>query len=62
MGIATLTLILMQQLETGFIDPFATIPTLVLFCDVIEPSTDLGYDRDPRFTAKKAEDYLKKRI
>jgi glutamine synthetase len=53
-------MILMPQLETAFIDPFTTSPTLVLFCDVIEPSTDSGYDRDPRFTAKKAEDYLKK--
>jgi len=53
-------MILMPQLETAFIDPFTTVPTLVLFCDVIEPNTNSGYDRDPRFTAKKAEDYLKK--
>lgn len=53
-------MILMPQLDTAFIDPFATIPTLVLTCDVIEPRLDAGYDRDPRNTAQKAEDYLKK--
>jgi glutamine synthetase len=53
-------MILMPQLDTAFIDPFTTVPTLVLFCDVIEPSNDQGYSRDPRYTAKKAEEYLKK--
>jgi glutamine synthetase len=52
-------MILMPQLDTAFVDPFATLPTLVLICDVIEPTTDKGYDRDPRYTAKKAEEYLK---
>lgn len=51
-------MIMMPQLDTYFIDPFAVTPTLVLTCDVIEPTTDLGYDRDPRFTALKAEKYL----
>jgi glutamine synthetase len=52
-------MVLLPNLETYFIDPFATIPTLVLICDVIEPTTNFGYDRDPRFTAQKAEKYLK---
>ena len=51
-------MILMPQLDTAFVDPFTTLPTLVLTCDVIEPTTGKGYDRDPRFTAKKAEKYL----
>jgi len=51
-------MIMMPQLDTAFIDPFTTSPTLVITCDVIEPRTDSGYDRDPRFTAKKAEKYL----
>lgn len=51
-------MIMIPQLETAFIDPFATLPTLVLICDVIEPTTGKGYDRDPRFTAQKAEKYL----
>lgn len=52
-------MILMPDLETAFIDPFTTLPTLVITCNVIEPTTNVGYDRDPRFTAKKAEEYLK---
>ena len=52
-------MILMPDLSTAFVDPFTTHPTLVITCDVIEPTTGEGYDRDPRFTAKKAEEYLK---
>ncbi|MCG8503000.1 MAG: type I glutamate--ammonia ligase [Sphingomonadales bacterium] len=40
-------------------DPFLAQPTLVVFCDVVEPSTGQAYGRDPRSTAKRAEDYLK---
>ncbi len=53
-------MLMIPDLETAFIDPFSTHPTLVLTCDVIDPTTGKGYDRDPRFTAKKAEEYLKK--
>jgi glutamine synthetase len=40
-------------------DPFFAQPTLVLICDVLEPSTGEAYNRDPRMTAKRAEAYLK---
>ena len=40
-------------------DPFAAKPSLILFCDIIEPSTGQPYARDPRSTAKKAEAYVK---
>ncbi|MFZ9469614.1 MAG: type I glutamate--ammonia ligase [Rickettsiales bacterium] len=53
-------MILMPNLKDYFVDPFSTHPTLVITCDVIEPATNKGYDRDPRFTAKKAEEYLQK--
>lgn len=52
-------MILMPQLDTAFIDPFTAAPTLALICDVFEPSTGEGYERDPRHTAKLAEEYLK---
>ena len=44
--------------SSAVLDPFTDIPTLNIRCDVINPETMLGYDRDPRFVAKKAETYL----
>ena len=51
-------MILMPDPSTVFIDPFTAQPTIVIFCDVIEPSTGQNYARDPRSTAKRAEQYL----
>lgn len=45
--------------STAFIDPYCKVPTLVLICDVIDPLTREPYSRDPRYVARKAEDYLK---
>lgn len=52
-------MILMPDADTIFIDPFTAQNTAIIFCDIIEPSTGQGYERDPRSTAKKAEEYLK---
>ncbi|MGH7069420.1 MAG: type I glutamate--ammonia ligase [Acetobacteraceae bacterium] len=52
-------MILMPDAETACMDPFAAKPSLILFCDILEPSTGQPYGRDPRSTAKKAEAYLK---
>jgi len=52
-------MILMPDANTAFLDPFTAQPTIVLFCDVIEPATGQSYGRDPRSTAKRAEAYLK---
>jgi len=52
-------MILMPDTKTVFMDPFTAQPTLVINCDIIEPSTGQSYGRDPRSTAKKAEAYLK---
>ncbi len=41
------------------IDPFFEEVTLVLICDVIEPTDGKAYERDPRSIAKRAETYLK---
>ena len=38
--------------------PFAEIPTLVMYGDIIDPITKQHYERDPRWIAKKAELYL----
>src|ERR1700739_480331 len=58
-GINESDMILMPDPGSAFIDPFFESPTLVLTCDVIEPSTMQGYSRDPRSLAHRAEAYLK---
>lgn len=52
-------MLMIPHLDTAFIDPFTTSPTLVITCDVIDPETNSGYEKDPRNTARKAEQYLK---
>jgi len=51
-------MIIKPDVETAFIDPFTAHPTICVVCDVIEPETGLPYSRDPRSTAKAAEEYL----
>jgi glutamine synthetase len=41
------------------LDPFTDENTLIVRCDILEPSTMQGYERDPRSVAKRAEAYLK---
>ncbi len=52
-------MILMPDTSTAFVDPFAAHPTMVVFCDIVEPSTGQPYERDPRSISKRAEEYLK---
>ena len=52
-------MILMPDPETAHIDPFFAQTTMAAFCDILEPSTGEGYNRDPRSTAKRAEAYVK---
>ena len=58
-GIQESDMILMPDPVTACIDPFFEEPTLLLTCDVIEPNTMQGYERDPRSLARRAEAYLK---
>ena len=58
-GIEASDMILRPDPETAFIDPFFDAVTVVVTCDIIEPSTLQGYDRDPRSIACRAEEYLK---
>jgi glutamine synthetase len=44
---------------TAVRDPFSEEPTLIIRCDVTDPTTAMGYERDPRSIARKAETYLK---
>jgi len=58
-GINESDMIMMPDADTAVMDPFADEPTLILTCDIIEPATGQGYERDPRSVAKRAEAYLK---
>ena len=44
--------------STAMMDPFTSVPTLVLIADIVDPITKQHYERDPRWIAKKAENYL----
>lgn len=44
---------------TAFIDPVSETPTLSMICDVVDPVMHQPYSRDPRYIARKAEDYLR---
>jgi len=57
-GINESDMILMPDDSTSVIDPFTDDATVILRCDVVEPSTMQGYERDPRSVAKRAEAYL----
>lgn len=52
-------MVLKPDLDAIYTDPFSATPMLIVFCDVVEPSTGELYARDPRSTAKRAEAYLK---
>ena len=52
-------MVLMPDLSTARLDPFYAQQTMTLFCDILEPNSGDGYNRDPRSTALRAEEYLK---
>jgi glutamine synthetase len=51
-------MVMMPDPETAVMDPFFAQSTLIMTCDILEPSTGEGYGRDPRMPAKKAVAYL----
>ncbi|SFS07704.1 type I glutamate--ammonia ligase [Yoonia litorea] len=50
---------LMPQASTAYVDPFYAEKTVCINCNIVEPDTMEAYERDPRSTAVKAEEYLK---
>ena len=58
-GINESDMILMPDPSTAVMDPFFSDPTLVLRCDILEPTTMEGYSRDPRSVAKRSEAYMR---
>ena len=51
-------MILVPDPNTAIIDPFRQHKTLNMNCFVLDPLTGESYSRDPRFVARKAEQYL----
>jgi glutamine synthetase len=57
-GINESDMVLMPDAVTAVLDPFTDEVTMNLTCDVLEPHTMQGYERDPRSVARRAEAYL----
>ena len=58
-GIEASDMVLMPEADTAMMDPFSDENTMLIRCDILEPATMQGYERDPRSVAKRAEAYLK---
>ena len=57
-GINESDMILELDTSTAVMDPFMEEPTLIITCNIVEPNTGEGYERDPRSIAKRAEAYM----
>lgn len=51
-------LALLPDIDSILPDPFYQDSTLIIRCNVVDPQTMLGYERDPRSLAQRAEAYL----
>ncbi|CAH0532325.1 Glutamine synthetase [Vibrio stylophorae] len=58
-GINESDMVMMPDLDSAVLDPFTEESTLNIRCDILEPATLQGYDRDPRSIAKRAEEYMR---
>ena len=58
-GINESDMVMMPDAASAVLDPFTEDSTLNIRCDILEPATMQGYDRDPRSIAKRAEDFLR---
>jgi glutamine synthetase len=52
-------MLLMPDPTTAVVDPFLSVPTLSILCDVYDPVSGARYTRDSRGVAQRAEAYLK---
>ncbi|WP_207060830.1 glutamate--ammonia ligase [Motiliproteus sp. SC1-56] len=58
-GINESDMILMPDDSASVLDPFTEDTTVIVRCDIVEPATGQGYERDPRSVARRAEEYMK---
>ncbi|WP_411359419.1 glutamate--ammonia ligase [Pseudidiomarina salilacus] len=57
-GINESDMVLMPDCSSVVLDPFSNVQTMNVVCDILEPDTMQGYDRDPRSIARRAEAFL----
>jgi len=58
-GIHESDMLIVPDPTTAFVDPFASIPTLAMICNIQDPMTRADYSRDPRNVCRKALEYVK---
>ncbi|CAM2875633.1 glutamate--ammonia ligase [Vibrio rarus] len=58
-GINESDMVMMPDPASAVLDPFTEDSTLNIRCDILEPATLQGYDRDPRSIAKRSEEYMR---
>ncbi|GEA61346.1 glutamate--ammonia ligase [Vibrio comitans] len=58
-GINESDMVMMPDAASAVLDPFTEDATLNIRCDILEPATMQGYDRDPRSIAKRSEEYMR---
>jgi glutamine synthetase len=58
-GINESDMILMPEDSASVLDPFTEDATVIVRCNIVEPATGQGYERDPRSVARRAEEYMK---
>jgi glutamine synthetase len=51
-------MVMVPDLDTGFVDPFWEVPTLSFLCTTLEADSRQLYPYDPRTIARRAEQYL----
>src|SRR3990167_6568239 len=52
-------LLLWPDTSTAIMDHFCEAPTLIIRCDIYDPSTQASYICDPRAVARRVEAYIK---
>jgi glutamine synthetase len=57
-GIHESDMVLKPDPSTAFMDPFTDEPTLNIRCNIVDPTTMQGYERDPRSIAQRAQTYM----
>lgn len=58
-GINESDMVLMPDDSSAVLDPFTDDATVIIRCNILEPTTMLGYNRDPRSIADRAEEYMR---